>query len=339
MAQSTYGSINQRTAAWAATEMLAHAEPILVLSKFGQSKPIPKNKADNVKFRRPVPFAISTTPLTEGVQPTSQALSYVDVSVALSQYGAVTQITDKVDDLAEDPVLKDAAMLSGEQAAETIEMVTWGAIKAGTNVFYDTAAVVARANVSSVVTLGRIHAVVRSLRANRGKTVTSMLDSSVNYATKAVEGGFIAFCHSDLEHDIRAIPGYLPVASYGSRQPLCPEEFGAIENVRFITSPLLVPFASAGAASTTMVAAGGTATGATSAATDVYPIIVIAKDAYGVVPLKGAGSITPSVINPGTPSKSDVLGQLGFVGWKTYFAAKILNETWLARLEVGATRL
>ena len=43
-----YGQISQRTAAWAATEMLSHAEPIIVLGKFGQTKPIPKNTADNV---------------------------------------------------------------------------------------------------------------------------------------------------------------------------------------------------------------------------------------------------------------------------------------------------
>lgn len=48
MSATTYGSISQRTAAWAAVEMLAHAEPILVLSKFGQNKPLPRNKADTV---------------------------------------------------------------------------------------------------------------------------------------------------------------------------------------------------------------------------------------------------------------------------------------------------
>jgi N4-gp56 family major capsid protein len=72
---------------------------------------------------------------------------------------------------------------------------------------------------------------------------------------------------------------------------------------------------------------------------DVYPIVVIAKHAYGLVPLKGAKAITPSVLNPGTPSKSDPLGQIGYVGWKAYFAAKILNENWIARLEVGVTDL
>lgn len=334
MAQTTYGSISQRTAAWAATEMLAHAEPILVLSKFGQSKPLPANKADTVKFRRPVPFTVSTAPLVEGATPTAQQMSYEDVTVQLQQYGAVTEITDKVDDLAEDPVLKDASMLSGEQAAETIEMVTYGAIKAGTNVFYNTVAITTRATVNGPITLARIRAVIRSLRANRGKPVTSMLAPSPGYATKAIEGGYIAFGHTDIEADIRGLTGFVPVASYGTRQPLCPEELGSVESTRFILTPLMVPFQAAGAA---VGATGMIADDATNI--DVYPLIFIAKEAYGLVPLKGANAITPSVLNPGVPSKSDPLGQIGFVGWKTYFAAKVLNENWLARIEVGATAL
>lgn len=334
MAQTTYGDISQRTAAYAAKEMLAHAEPILVLSKFGQNKPLPKNTADNVKFRRPVPFTVSTTPLVEGATPTAQQMAYEDVPVTLAQYGAVCEITDKVDDLSEDPVLKDAAMLSGEQAAETVEMVTYGAIKAGTNVFYAESGDTLRTQVDNKLSLDRLHAVARSLRANRGKAVTTMLAGSENYATKPIEGGFIAFGHTDLEHDIRNITGFTPVAEYGSRQPLCPEECGSVENIRFILSPLLVPFEDAGgiAATNGMVSTSGTNA-------DVYPLIVVAKNAYGLVPLKGARAMTPTVLNPGTPSKSDPLGQVGYVGWKTYYAAKVLNENWLARLEVGATAI
>ena len=334
MANTNYGTISQRTAAWAATEMLSHAEPILVLSKFGQSKPLPSNKADTVKFRRPKPFAISLTPLTEGATPASQQMAYEDVTVQIAQYGAVIAITDKVDDLAEDPVLKDAAMMAGEQAAETVEMITYGAVKAGTNVFYDVLGNTSRAQVATAVSIGRIRAVVRSLRNNRGKPVTSMLSPSPGYATKAIEGGYIAFGHTDLEADIRGLAGFTPVASYGSRQPLCPEELGSVESIRFILTPLMAPIASSGvviATAPTMLTSGTNI--------DVYPLIVIAKEAYGLVPLKGANSITPSVLNPGTPTKSDPLGQIGFVGWKTYFAAKILNENWIARLEVAATKL
>lgn len=331
MAQTTYGSISQRTAAYAAKTMLVHAEPILVLQKFCQTKPLPKNTADNVKFRRPVPFTVSTTALTEGVTPTSQSLSYEDVSVSLAQYGAITEITDVVQDLAEDPVLKDASMLSGEQAAETLEMITWGVMKGGTNVFYADS-VAARVNVDNVISLNRQRAVIRALKAQRAKPINQMLSGSVNYDTSPIEGGIIAFAHTDLESDIRTIASFVPVSKYGTRQPLCAEEIGSIENVRYILSPLLVAFADAGA-----LAATNTTYSTTGTQSDVYPVIYLAKDSMGCVPLKGAAAIKPSVLNPGTPSKSDPLGQRGFVGWKTYFAALRLNESFMARLEVAVS--
>ena len=49
--------------------------------------------------------------------------------------------------------------------------------------------------------------------------------------------------------------------------------------------------------------------------------------------------MSPKVINPETIDKSDPLGQRGYVGWKMYFAALILNEAWVQRIEVGVTDL
>jgi len=334
MATTTYGDISQRTAVYAAKTMLEHAQPIIVLGKFGQTLPVPKNTANAVKFRRAIPFTVSTTPLVEGVTPTSQKMQYEDVTATLQQYGGVSELTDVIEDMGEDPVLNDMSALSGEQAAETLERVCYGAIKAGTNVFYDKTTHSTRVAVDSKITKDRVRAVVRSLRANRAKEITAIQDSSVKYGTRATEGGFVAFCHSDLDADIRDMAGFVSVADYGSQQPLCPEELGTVEKVRFITSPLLDPFQAAGAAvgSTGMVADNATNI-------DVYPVIFIGKDAYGHVPLKGANAITPSVLNPNNPSHGDPLGQKGSVGWKTYYAALILNQTWMARLEVGATNI
>ena len=123
MSTTSYGSISQRTAAWASKEMLSHAMPVEVLARFAQSKPVPKNTAEGAKFRRPIPFPPATVPLTEGVTPTGRAMQYEDVSVTLAQYGDFVEITDKVMDMSEDPVLKDSSALCGEQAAETIESV------------------------------------------------------------------------------------------------------------------------------------------------------------------------------------------------------------------------
>lgn len=328
MPRSAYGDISQRTAAWAATEMLSHAEPIIVLAKFGQTKPLPKNKAKSVKFRRPVPFTVSTTQIQEGVTPPSHQMTYEDVPAVMGQYGDICEITDQVADMAEDPVLQDASELSGEQAAETIEMITYGVIKAGTNVIYANGS--QRTDVNTVITLGKIRLATRYLKAQRGKAVTKMMSGSVNYETRPVEGGFVAFCHTDLESDIRNINGFIPVANYGSRTPLCPEEIGTVEGVRIIQSPLFVAWADGGGAKGTMYSTTGTNA-------DVYPFIVIAKEAYGLVPLKGKEAIKPMVLNPGTPSKSDPLGQRGYVSWKAYFVAVILNDAWMTRIECAIT--
>jgi len=272
---------------------------------------------------------VATTPLTEGTTPTSQALSYEDVTVTLSQFGNVVEITDVVADLAEDPVLKDAAMLCGEQAGETIETLMWGVIQGGTNVFYNNGA--ARSAVNTAITLVKQRGITRQIKAERGKKITSMISSSVKYGTEAVAPAYIAFAHTDLESDIRELAGFTPTEKYGSMQAL-PYEIGKVEDVRYLLTPVLSSIPNAGGAKGTMVSTGGTSA-------DVYPVVYVAKDAYGHVALKGAEAISPSIINPGQLDKSDPLGQKGMVGWKTYHKSFIANQAWMARLECAATAL
>ncbi len=331
---TTYGVINQRTAAWAATVMLRHAEPILVLQKFGTPKEMPMNKATVVKFRRPIPFTAADTPLVEGVTPTSQKMQYEDVTATMRQYGKPIEITDVVQDLSEDPVLRDASMLAGEQAALTLELVTYGVIKAGTTVSYTNGTV--RTSVNTPITLNRQRGITRALKAQKAHKLTTILGPSPAYATQAIEASFVALAHSDMEADIRGLPGFIPTAQYGSRSVLAAEEIGAVEDVRYVLSPELAPFADAGGAlggsGTNMVSTSGTSA-------DVYPILYVSKEAYGLIPLKGKRAMTPMVINPGTPSASDPLGQRGFVSWKTYYTCVILNQNWISRLESAATDL
>lgn len=330
MATTEYGTISQRTAAWAATEMLAHAEPVIVMQPYAQTKQIPKNKAASVKFRRPVPFAAATTPLTEGVAPTARAMAYADVTVALLQYGDVVEITDKVQDLAEDPVLKDATMLCGEQAGETTEALTFGVAKGGSSVFYANGT--GRTDVNTAVTVTKLRAVTRFLKAQRARFITEKLAGSPNYKTEPIGQAFLAFGHTDLEADIRGLSGFTPVELYGTGQKALPYEIGKIESLRVLLSPLFTPFADGGGDKGTMVSTTGVKA-------DVYPLIIMGKEALGVTVLKGAGAIVPSVLAPGVPRGGDPLGQKGTVGWKTWFAAARLNEAWMTRLEVGATAL
>lgn len=324
---TTYGDISQRTALWAMVEMLAHAKPVQILAKFGLQKPMPMNKANTAKFRRPVPFSAATTPLVEGVTPSPQKMAYEDVSVTMYQYGATVEVTDVITDLAEDSVLADASMLCGEQAGATIEAIIYGAVKAGTNVQYANGT--QRTDVNTVMTLAKQRAVTKFLKAQKAKKITSILSGSANYATVPVEAAYIAVAHSDCESDIRNMAGFIPVASYGSRQPVCDEEVGSVEDVRYVLSPDLSSYADGGGTKGLMASTSGTSA-------DVYPIIFFGKEAFGLVPLKGMSAITPMVVNM-KPSASDPLAQRGYVSWKTYFAAARLNESWLERCEVAVT--
>jgi N4-gp56 family major capsid protein len=328
---TTYGDINQRTAAFAAADMLRHSEPWLILSKMGMTKPLPKNKAETMKFRRPIPLAAATTPVVEGVTPTAQKISYEDVSVTLKQYGRPIEITDKVTELSEDPVMDTATMLAGEQAGATIEQVLYGILRAGTNVFYANGA--SRSAVNTVLTLNKQRAVTRALAAQKALKITRMLKSGPEYGVSAVEAAYVAVAHTDLDSDIRNLTGFIPVAKYGSRQPISEHEIGSVEQVRYILSPDLDPFADAGGLD------GNVVLSTTGTNADVYPILYFGQDAFAQVPLKGEEAIVPMVLNPGTPSKSDPMGQRGYVSWKAWYAAVILNDLWMARLEVAVSVL
>ncbi len=157
-----------------------------------------------------------------------------------------------------------------------------------------------------------------------------MLSGSPDFNTEPVDAAFIAFAHSDQEADIREMEGFVPVELYGSMKPL-PYECGKVEDVRYILSPVLDPILAGGSATLN----GMTSAGASNV--DIYTIVYISKEAYGLVPLKGKNAVKGAVINPDTPTKDDPLGQRGYVSWKSYFQAVILNENWMARLECGCT--
>ena len=69
---------------------------------------------------------------------------------------------------------------------------------------------------------------------------------------------------------------------------------------------------------------------------DVYPLVIVGQDAYGVVPLRGMDSATVTVKNP-TPTYEDPLAQRGFASWKMWYVAVRLNEEWMVRIEGAAS--
>lgn len=326
-----YGDISERTAGYAVKKMLTRALPYLVFEKFGQSYPIPNNSTKTAKFRRYRALPLATTPLVEGVTPTGKSLMVDDVQCTLQQYGDFVGITDVIVDTHEDPVFSEAQTVIGEQAAQTIEAVRFGVLKAGSNVQYANSAP-NRLGLASALTLNDIKKVARGFKRQNAGMITQKVASTAAFNTESVEPGYIAVCHVDVENDIRALPGFINAKDYGSTTPM-EGEIGSVENLRFIMSTVVEPWEDA-----TCPAANAAFVSGTTYA-KVYPILVFAKNAYGLVPLKGKDSLTPMVKNPGQPSDSDPLGQRGFVSWKAMTTAVILADEWMARIECLATEL
>ena len=91
-------------------------------------------------------------------------------------------------------------------------------------------------------------------------------------------------------------------------------------------------------------AAGTDVESSAGACADVYPILFLGKNAFGVTPFAapqkgGTVPVNVMALNPNTPRGGDPLGQRGSLGWKAYRTSEILYDLWMARCEVAVSRL
>ncbi len=326
---NVYGDISPRTAGYAAKRLLKRGQALLTTERFGQVDPQGKNKTKTRKFRRYNALAAATAPLAEGITPQGSKISYDDVECTLEQYGDYVRITDVIRDTHEDPVFNEMFGVCGEQAAETIELIRIAVLKAGTSVFYSNGE--SRATLASTPKREDFFKIKRWLSANRARKISQIVRASINYGTDPVAPAFFVLGHTDLEYDLSQLTGFVPVEKYSDSTKAIPGEIGKLDSFRFVLTDMFKPWEGEGASEDGTYLNDGTDN-------DVYPLIVVAKDAYGIVPLQGENAVTPMVKNP-TPGDSDPLAQRGFVSWKTMQTAVILNHLWMARYEVCATNL
>ncbi len=331
---NTYGDISPRVGVKAAARLLRVGQPLMVTQRFGQMDTHKKNTGKVRKWRRYHSFPVTTAPLAEGIAPAGHGLPFTDYTATLQQFGDVTDLTDVIADTHEDPILKVMMDRTGEQFAKVIETLTINIMKGGTNVYY-AGGVASRSLVDGVITRGDLRKVVRGFDRASASKFTKIIAPSKNISTMGVEPAYWAMGHTDLDSDVRGITGFKAVVEYANPGQAQMGECGSAEQVRFVLTNMFTPWMATGASGTTYLSNGAPVT--VGAAADVYPIIVVARDAYGVVRLQGHKAVHISVLNPNNPRGGDTLGQNGSVGWKTWFAGTILNEDWIARIEVAAT--
>lgn len=328
-----YADLGVRIGLYAVATFLAHAQPMLALDRFAQLVEVPKNKGQQIKWRRLTPFNASMEQLVEGITPSPMGVTYEDVSSTLAQYGSWIPFTDILIETHEDDNLRQFTIGAAEQAALTKERILWATLIAGTNVIYSGAAT-SRATVQAPLDLGDIQLATRALKVAMAKPITKIITASDKIATQPVAPGYVGIGHTNLEQDLRAIAGFVPRENYSDSTKVLHEmEIGKVQDIRFILLPHLPYFAGAGSATTTGVLFTG-------ANVDVYPLVVFGADAFAATALKGMSAANVWVKNPkGGESYEDPLGQRGFVAWKMWYSGVRLNEAWMIRVESAASAL
>lgn len=337
-------------------QILKHAVPREVLQKTGRQVPMPKNNSATYVARRWLPYGATSTDantinrffqdangdrgnavvqahqIQEGVTPSPDSITPQDTTVVIQQYGCLYGFTDKTYNLYEDDIPQQMIKQVGERVALVNEMILYGALRGCTNVYYGGAGT-SIATVNGALTLNLIRRIVRNLQANHAMPVNSMLKSGPDFGSDAVAEGFTVYCHTDLESDIRDLPGFTPTERYASGKPM-EYEVGKVERFRFITSPDLPSIQNGGAS------VGTTGLYSTSGSSiDVYPIIVAGEDAWSQIAVRGLSALDPTYLAPGEKSKSDPLGQRGYAGTSWWKAVMIENNGWMALAYVGNTSL
>ena len=291
----TYANLTAEQRTFYDRTLLSRLLPNLTFLKYGQKRPMPKNKGDKINFRRFNSLNVPANSLTEGVTPDGDNLSITAVNAVVAQEGNWVRLSDKISMVGIDPVLTEAAALMGENAAETLETRCADVIFKGTSQQYAGGAASAAAIAAGkVLNSEEIKKAVRTLRNNNAKTM---------------EGGYyIGFCDPSVAYDLQNDALWQDISKYNGAENIMKGEIGRIHGVRFIL--------------TTMCPTDAT----TATAGTLHKTLIVGKDAYGVVDVDGSSKPEIIIKPTGSAGSEDPLNQRATVGWKAMAVTVRLQE-------------
>lgn len=302
-------------------EILENAIPLFVHTNWADVKDIPQNSGtDTIKFRKYAVLTAQTTALVEGVTPAGKQLSVTDITALVQYYGDFVTTTDKVMMETYDPLLTIIASELGEQVGDSLDQICRDILVAGTTIQYASTAL-ARTDITAAMKLTRaeVKEAVRTLKRNNARPVMKMVDPSTGYNTLPLSRAFIGIVHPDTTNDLDDAVGWIPVEKYANKSDIMPGEVGMLAGVRFVESTNAKKYTGGGASSA-----------------DVYGTIIMGMHAYAITRISGASLV--NIVKPlGSAGANDPLNQRATSGWKLTFVAKITNQTWIVRVEHGAT--
>lgn len=314
MSINSYANLTKEQKTFYDRTLLERLVPKLVFMEHGQKRSIPKREGATVDYRRVNRLTPTTTPLTEGITPTGDAIDISNITATVKGYGHYVTLTDFIDIAGIDPVVTETIEVLGEHAAESLDIIVRDEIAKGTNVYYvgsNGAVGTDRGDVAGKLTGGVMRRIRQIMARNNVKPVPG------------TGGCYLAFVHPDVSYDIMDdSSAWTNANQYAGSTKIFNGELGKMYGIRFIETTMAPIYEGEGAGDTPA---------------DVYATIVIGANAYGVPDI--AGSSKPkTIIKPlGSAGTGDPLDQRSSVGWKAYLAAVRLDELCILRVETIAS--
>ena len=315
-----------------------------------------KNKGSmSVKWRRINNLSAATTALGElsgdwpiartGVTPVIS-----DVTVAMAKYGNHIKFTEELDLFNVNSRSVQLVDTLGANAGESLNILMQTAFGAGATARISGAAPTLT-SMTTAMTLNDVKYVVNQLNRNSAMRFTSDAYGRDAYNNQPVRASYLGICHPDVEEDIRGMTGFIAVEQYGGYTSTYPFEFGAVGGVRWSSSEICtITTAVTGATSTGIRGPGGTNV---TTIHSVYDSYIYGQEAVGSVGLgnmhatsnyemydpKKPPAVELIVKAIGSAGAADPYNEVGTIAWKAWFAGKVLDGSWIFKLQSGASLL
>ncbi len=276
-----------------------------IMLQFGTKTTLPKNHGDVVSWRKRLPIEVqkdsdgNVRTLIEGVTPTSNKMEFVDYKVTIKEYGDWIRLTNKLTNLAFDPILKEATDGLGESAADTFDELILETLYKNPNIAYAGNTTSSTITSSNTLKLTDLHRIKANFQKRNVKP----------YA----DGKYILLIDPDVEFDFKqdetGKSNWIDINQYSGKDQILKGEIGSIFGFKVVV--------------TNKIKVGKSGSGND---VDVHKCIAFGKNPYGIVELEGNSASSPKVWYnaPGTQG-NDPLKQRHSVAWKTEgFAVRVL---------------
>lgn len=331
MAIATYSGLTAEQRTLYELVMLRRAVAPFIYLAFGQQgihpqTKVPENKGTAVQWRKMAALSSVTTPLADGVTPDSHDISISTVGGTVYEYGAYVRYSRSLAQFGIDKVAAEASDALGEQAGDSLDLITRAGMVAGTTIQY--------ASTATGTTT-----VASTMLFTAAEALEALATLKTNKAVAPLGSGmFPCVVHPYTEYDAFTDPTWQAVLSYtkerGDRNPWVSGYIGDAFGLSYYVTPNAYVESSAGAGSI-----------------DVYHSLILGKSSFGI---GGLGSYMPDVMKAqqngnntfqnvrplrlidkpfGSAGTSDPLDQRATIAWYTTYCTKILDENFMLRIE------